>query len=291
MTGHTAAVPWQETAWNGISLQLPANWQPSVIYPDYLFFEQEGFPVFELKWQLLRGKFSVEKTFRQLRRSFPQTSRLSAWKIPPDIQSLLTDFTAAGFRVQEDNSRSYGLILFCPECRKVTLLQWRFDPLRQKNFFTTTLASFRDHSSDPDELWTIFDVRMLLPSDAQLRSHEFLPGRYILGFALNGTLTTLYRFKPAAALLDDTTLGGFGHSLTGRMPVAEEQNQAFWLYRARRLDLLLAKARRSPSWQWMRLRHDPGHNVILGVKAEGKPAADTDWLEKIYAHFTAIAVP
>lgn len=290
MTSQPSAAPGQEIGWNSLRFVLPADWQPTIIYPDYLFFEQEGFPVFELKWQLLSAKLSMEKLFRQLKVSLPQTSRLSIWKIPSDIQSLLTGFTATGFRVQEENGRSHGLILFCPECKKVSLLQWRLDPDKQRLFFTTTLETFRDHSNGPEELWAMYDVRMMLPVEARLRSHEFLPGRYTLGFDLRGTLITLYRFKPAAALLRESTLGEFGRTLLDRPPAAEEDDRVSWISRARGLEFLKAKARRQPLWQWMRLRHDSDHNVILGVKAEGRPAIDTDWLEKIYDNFIAIPV-
>jgi hypothetical protein len=278
---------WQDIGWNGVSLQLPHSWQPTIIYPSYLFFEDEGQAVFEIKWQQIRGKFSPRKNFVQIRETLKNGTQMDPWHIPPELQPLLAHYTVSGFQLQHENNRSHGLLLYCSKCRRATLVQWYFDPARRKNILQHILASLRDHPEGVEQAWSVFDIKTLLPVEAALQSHEFLPGRYTLCFELGSTTVTLYRFKPAAVLLQNKHIGEFGTPLLNREPVEAGNGWASWRYRAEGLELLLAKARRDPPWQWMRLWHDPEQNVILGVKAEGKPLTETDWLGKICANFTS----
>ena len=279
---------WQEIGWNGLFLTLPASWQPTVIYPDYLFFEQEGKPVLEIKWQQIHGRFSAEKILRQIKGTLKKQIRLEKWDIPQDIQLLLASYTFSGFQFQHEDNCRHGLVLFCPECRRTALLQWYIDPTAEKTTLTRILESFHDHPEGPDQLWSMYDVQAHVPVEVTLLSHEFLPGRYTLNFDFKGTAITMYRFKPAQVLLKGKNIGEFGKSLLNRPPVSEGNGRASWLYRAQGLELLLAKARRNPPWQWMRLWHEPEHNVILGVKAEGKRLTETGWLEKICENYISL---
>ena len=66
----TGVIPsWQDISWHGISFQVPATWQPVVILNNYLLFEDQYQPILELKWQQIKGSFSVERILKQLRNS------------------------------------------------------------------------------------------------------------------------------------------------------------------------------------------------------------------------------
>jgi hypothetical protein len=288
MIQESPASQWQDIGWNGLFFQLPASWQPTVIYPSYLFFEQAGMPALEIKWQQIRGEFSSSKNFAQRQGALKNGAQLYPWEIPPDLHSLLTSYEVAAFQLQNENSRSHGLLLYCPQCKQATLVQWYFEPESNKNILKQIFASFRDHPEGDEQTWSVFDIRTLLPANAALQAHEFLPGRYTLSFGLDGTAVTLYRFKPAVILLQNKQLGQFGTALLNREPLEEGNGWASWHHRAKGLELLLAKARRNPAWQWMRLWHEPEHNVIHGVKAEGKNVTDTGWLERICDNYVSI---
>lgn len=288
MTKELSQTGWQDRGWNGLFFQLPASWQPTVIYPAYLFFAREGNPALEIKWQQIRGRFAAEKILDQIRATLTNETRLSPWDLPPDLRPLLAGYTVSGFQLQHEHNCSHGLVLFCPGCGRATLLQWYIDIVGEKETLARILESFQDHSKGQDRLWSLYDIRTRLPAEATLRSHEFLPGRYTLCFEINDTAITLYRFKPAGILLHQKNIGQFGASLLNRPPLAEGNGWASWLYRAEGLKLLLVKARRNPPWQWMRLWHEPEHNAILGVRAEGKRPIETGWLEKICESYTSL---
>ena len=272
---------WQEIGWNGLVVQLPATWQPTVIYPAYLFFEHEGKPVFEIKWQNVRGRFSAEKALGQIQESLPKETRLNKWDLPEDLRQLVSSFTAEGFQLQQDNYLGHGLVLFCPACKQATLLQWYIETGKNRSLLVHILGSLKDHSETQEQLWSLYDIRAWLPADALLRSHEFLPGKYTLSFDYKGVVLTLYRYKPAAVLLEKESISEFGSKFMETKPMDEGNGWATWQTKAEGINLLLAKLRRKPLWNWMRLWHDPEHNVILGVKAEGKYSTKHDWLGKI----------
>ena len=180
------------------------------------------------------------------------------------------------------------MIIFCPECERATLVQWYFDAERETDLLGKILQSFRDHTNKSEQVWSIYDIKAILPVEAKLTKHEFLPGRYTLCFDIMGTQLTLYRFKPAAVLLEKKSVGEFGKDLLNFAQQAEGNGWASWQHASEGIDLLLAKLRRKPAWHWMRLWHDPKQNVILGVKAEGKRIAKTGWLDTICENFTSL---
>ncbi len=286
MIDGSSAVQWQDIGWNGTFLQIPASWQPTVIYPSYLFFEDEGQAIFEIKWQKIGGKFSIKKNLAQIQATL-KNGKLHTWEIPPDLQRLLTPYTVTGFQLLQENKSSHGMLLYCPTCKRVTLMQWHFDPESEKYILEKILASFRDHPKKAEQAWSVFDIRTLLPVEAVLQSHEFLPGRYTLCFELGVTSVTLYRFKPAAILLQNKDIGEFGTALINKKPLEVNNGKASWHYKAKGLERFLAKARSQPACQWMRLWHNHEQNVILGVKAEGKRFTETGWLEKICDNYTS----
>ncbi|MCL7487837.1 MAG: hypothetical protein M8357_06665 [Desulfobulbaceae bacterium] len=288
MTQDSPAAYWQDIGWNSLFLQLPPSWQPAVIYPAYLYFEQDGQPVLEVKWQKIHGRFSAAKILAQLGKSLEPGVEPEHWDLPEDLHSHLASYTVTGFQLRQEHSHSHGLVIFCPACNRVTLLQWYIDTIREHHQLARILGSFRDHSEGSDRLWTIYDIRAHLPGEAELQSHEFLPGRYTLCFDLKDTAITLYRFKPAAVLLNRKNIGEFGRSLMDRQPLEEDKDRAFWQFKAEGMELLLAKARRNPVFQWMRLWHEPRHNVILGIRAEGKRRMKSGILDRLCANYTSL---
>ena len=287
MTTEAHSSRWQQIGWNGLLFQLPETWQPTVIYPDYLFFEQEGTPVFEIKWQTAGGQFSPHNTLAQLDKSLPDEVRIDNWDLPPVFQQLFPTYTVSGFQIEHEKRYNNGMIIFCPRCDRIILVQWYIDTERNSEILSTIFRSIQDHTESTKQVWSIYDINVKLPKAVTLRKHEFVPGKYTLCFEYGKTTLTLYRFKPAAVILNNTSLGTFGQDLLDRHPKEEGEEMASWQYQARGIDLLLAKLRRKPLWNWMRLWHDPKQNVILGIKAEGKRLTDTGWLETVCENFTS----
>lgn len=278
---------WQEIGWNGITLQLPADWAPTVIHKAYLLFERAGQPVFELKWQERGGKFAPEGFLKRFQRSLGRNIPVKTWRVPEDLRQRLHPFNVNGFRFQQSTFFCHILLLFCPDCKRTILLRFYADPADDSETSGRILESLQDHPQQEDHLWAVYDIRGLLPRTADLQSSEFLPGRFTLTFSYAGAIITLYRFKPAAAILNRQRLEDFGVALGGRGEMAvKSSTHVSFTDRAAGLHLLRARIRSRPVWHWFQLWHIEDHNVILGVKGEGRRRQDTPLFEHIRRNFT-----
>ena len=84
-----SAEQWHEIAWDGVVLQLPRSWQPTVIHKSYLFFEQDGQPAFAIKWEQVRGRFSAKRIFNRLQQSLkPSKSVLTPWNVQDELPEI-----------------------------------------------------------------------------------------------------------------------------------------------------------------------------------------------------------
>ena len=290
MTSVSRLTKWQDIGWNGIVFKAPSSWQPTVIYPTYLFFEQGGAPVFEIKWQKVQGKFSLQKGIKQLEKTLPENATLVAKDLHSDLQQSLFTTNAAGFQIEKGNYSNDGIIIFCSECNHVILVQWYLNTPENKGLLSEIFQTLLDHYDNESQLLAVYDIRAKLPAQARLQNHELLPGKYTFNFELGAVALTLYRFKPATVLLKNSSLGIFGHNILEEAPQKENEQQALWNYRLHGINFLLAKLRRKPIAMWMRLRHDPDQNAILGIKAEGNNFNETDWLENICKNFISVNI-
>jgi hypothetical protein len=282
---------WQLIGWDGITVRVPPHWQPTVILRDYLFFEHEGRPVLEVKWQYAGRRFAPDRVLGKIGKTLRQgRSELREWNIPPALQETVSRFTVTGFQFREGPYDSRGLLLFCPICRRATLLRFYTPPHEEGPAMDQVLASFSDHPGNRDRLWAVYDISALLPAEAELQAHEFLVGRYTLTFSLDRSVLTLFRFKPAAALLRNRDLSAFGAPLAGpaRSAGSDDPGSFTWMEAASGSQRLLRRLQRKPVWTWLKLWHVQEENVILGIKGEGKqlPPA-TEIMEHIYHRYTA----
>lgn len=280
----------QEIAWDGVTFQLPAAWQATAIRNSYLFFEQDGQPVFEMKWEQTHGRFSPERILRKLHNALQKSDTVvSAWDIPPELQDHARKYSISGFEYHHDQLASLGLLLFCPTCKRATMFRFYRTHSQDMHILDTILQSFSDHDESLSKTWAMYDIRALLPAQAELQSHEFMAGRYTLSFEYNGSTITLYRFKPAAILLQNKNLEEFGSSLAGDAKYVDRKDDfsATWKYQASGLKRLSMPLLRKPAWICLQLWHIPEKNVILGVKGSGKRDLGNEFIEYIAANFIA----
>lgn len=283
------SLPGRFTAWNGIRLHVPESWHPAVILKDYLLFEEQYRPVFELKWQQIRGRFNPRRLISRLQKKQPD-QLLVDWELPPLWRQSLVRFSAHGLHWHGDGSEGYGALLYCRECSRAILLQFHGTVALDAPFVSELLGSLQDHTADQMQPWAIFDIRAELPVTATLLAQEFLPGRFTLSLDIDGQVLTLLRFKPAAELLRNQTLLQFGVDLTG-IPNTGTHDDPFTVqlqqYRIG-LHRLLAKLRRQPSDHSLYLRHITENNVILGIRAQGRRPIAPELLHAITSHFAPV---
>ena len=270
-------------------MEVPPGWQPKVILASYLLFEYEQQPVFEIKWQQARGRHQAGRILDKIAARLGKDDRLEPWDLPDQLQQTLDAFTATGFRLTVGSRRHHGIILYCSSCGRTSLLQFYDHPLNDRATLCRLLDTFTDHPPGDRQLWSIFDICASLPVQADLQSHEFVPGRYVLRFRLHSSDIFLYRFKPAKILLQSQTMESLGASLADcGAPVHRGSDGVTWWRRSRGAARLASWLRRQPAWCWLNLRHIPEYNVIMGVRGEGRGKCDREGLESISRSFAPL---
>lgn len=287
--------PVKEIGWDGLCFTVPANWDPAAIDRRYLLLEKAGAPQLALRWDLADRRFSPESALKRLGKRQPKTSGLaiSPADLPASWQKALGRYAHLGFRWQDGQTRSRGMVLKCRQCHRLCLLQGY--PDCPEPDLLRLLRSFADHPQGPDRLWAVFDMHARLPGAFNLQAHRFDPGGFWLDFLDAGTDTrlNLYRWSPASVLLRDRSLAGFVKS---RFPEAEPRTEGegvAWegpvLPTGWRRLLPGRMIRKERFWgrAWQRI----DCNRILAVCLQGAEPLDTGVGEAICRNYETIAIP
>jgi len=283
----------QDISWNGIRFQVPVSWQPVIILNNYLLFEDRYQPVLELKWQRIKGAFSVDRVLKKLRGSGSRKERITACHIPREWQQPLSRFhNSYAFHWQGEKNCGTGLLLHCPTCNLTTLLQFYPERPQRSDACLHLLQTLRCHRPGNDQHWSMYDIVFSLPAAANLQAQEFLTGRYKISFQLGDLLFDLLRFKPAKILLADSDLSGLGRQLFnpgGQQVSGRKENSllACWRQEGNRWQRFKAKLRRQQADHLLYLRHIPEHNVILGLQAKSNQPIDEMMAQTILQNYRA----
>ncbi len=263
---------WRRIGWDGIILQVPHDWHPAAVHPEYLLFEDEHRPICAIKWQQVKGSFNANKMLNKLANSLnPTAGGLRPLAMPASWHPHLKPFIHQGFSWQDSDQSGIGLLLFNRNTQRSILLQF-YGQEKHCSFAQHLLANLQDQQQQEHQLWSVFDICIDLPGEAKRTEHEFLPGSYRLHFTLAGHLLTYYRFKPAAELLRRQSLGDFGRTLVKGCTL-ERVDEPLLVQWGREVPpglRVLERLRKKPICASVRLWQIPEENVILGLKVEGK---------------------
>lgn len=295
---------WKEIGWNGICLSVPSTWEAGRVGERYILFEHESFPILELKWNKIKGKFSAEKHLKQLKSDYQKqqfVQEISTWLVPRSWYDILKCHEITGFQWQGNLFAGKGLILFCKNCRCATLLQFyeRLDGKRERIssiYKGKILSTFRDHTSNGLQLWSVFDIRTILPNHFKLIHHAFSPGAFELAFETDNYRISFYRWSPASLILFESDLKCYAekvfpfasHCLVSELlddseMIELESSPSISLWRK-----LRQKLRKKMIFKWARIWHVPMANRILAVKAESDKPLDFDLLRSFCSEYGII---
>ena len=289
---------WKEIGWNGIHFRAPADWQLAQIGARHLVLEDETAPTMEVKWSRVKGNFSHQTHLKRLTSLQKKQVRktFKAESIPADWETVLANFQVSGFSWQANTTHGRGVVLFCPSCRNATLIQFfQQKSIENLRVSSQVLDSFRDHRQDGQVLWSVYDIRAIVPQTYQLKRHRFEAGKYELDFADSNQHICLHRWALASVLLAEQDLVQLARTVAGfnqPEPVAGSMNgcaTAEWSL-APKTDWQrwLGRFKHKASYYWLGLWHLEEKNRILGVRAEGKKPLDTELLDKICSHYESI---
>jgi len=201
-------------AWNGISLALPACWQPMAVNATRLLFEDHFQPVFEISWgRPAVRRNALKRIHRRLNRiAADNKCSVMADPLPIKWRRALARFEFNGFRWRSAKIAAIGMVIYCPICGMTTLMQF-FHPLTLTeschDSIEAILAAFRDHDQKNKTFWALYDIQAKMPFEFQLVKHHFRTGLFQLDFKGKFARVTLYRFAPADVILKGQSLEEF----------------------------------------------------------------------------------
>jgi len=276
--------------------EAPEHWELEKVDAAYLLLAQEGVPTLELKWAEVNGAFDprahLRRLGRRVGRALPPKVRENP--LPPDWDEALCDYKRIGFSWQGPSMAGQGAVLYCPICRRATLVQFYKKPGRPNPpQARRLLASLRDHQDDGLVLWSLFDIRALIPEEFTLSGHRFDAGAFEMTFSLNKNRISLFRWGPAAVLLGKGDLIDFAHRMlhppASSTPTGGEGSltRVEW---ATGSDLKQPRGwrrwiRKRPPHQRLRVWQAVGRNRILGVRMLGSRSCDQTFFDRICAAY------
>ncbi|MEJ2429954.1 MAG: hypothetical protein P8075_13720 [Deltaproteobacteria bacterium] len=289
---------WKTVAWNGISMQVPSQWEVSSLAKSYLQMEDGVGPVLELKWQQVRGVFSHQDHLKKLARHSRSVAGLSFRQIslPEEWRQALRHFEAKCFEWQGGEINGKGVVLYCPASQQASLLQfYQQRDLGDSEVHLTVLDSFRDPCEWEHAMvrWSLFGLKALIPKSLELVRYRFQPGHYQLEFKDGRGWVDLKRWGPADLLLRESDLLHWFEKSCKELDwcrftgIREDNHQGRpALYGKSRgsespAARLWARVSRKFPNVWIRIWHLSSRNQILGVVARSFEPLDEHLLEKI----------
>jgi hypothetical protein len=265
----------KQLAWGGIAFSVPADWEPRRVAVNHLLLESRGAPIMEIKW----GAGGGRPLRRLARRVRGEGGAFRERPLPADWQAALAGLEGAAFEWEAAGRHAVGACVRCRECGTVSLVQFldRGSTPEHERRRVRVLASLSDHRRDGRVRWQLFDIAAELPAGLRLAASRFHPGRFEMSFRRGRTALTLWRFAPAEALLQGTTLADFTRAalaaagldfepatVNGFAGAAATVRPAGTAARlAARLGLIRRRA--------VRVWHVPASNRILAAELQGPP--------------------
>jgi hypothetical protein len=266
---------WADTAWNGLTLRHPAAWEVTRLERDQIQWSDGMRAALEVRWARLRGRYSAERVFKRFvrrarRKGLP---RLEPWSVPQSWQGALSRFRVSGFRWRLAGAEGRGLLVYCPHCRRQSLIQLHPCLAGQPQLLPPLLASYEDHPHGAEIPLSLFGIRARLPGGARLVQFRFEAGRYRLLWRQGSLRIGLHRWAPAGVVLERQTLTAFtarqfqmdpeGLHATHQNGFPAVEGKASSGYRLPAIFRSVLSQRRVRVW------HVPDHNSLLGVAVGG----------------------
>jgi hypothetical protein len=185
-------------AWAGLRFRLPAGWETGQLARDHGWLESHFKPALEFKTAYVQGHFSFRRHLKRLEQTSPL--RVRPTELPASWQPHLTAFQTQAFSWQGPRTAGDGVLIYCPECRRATLMQF-FRSTRTPSAVDTILASFDDHGRARQPTVAVYDIRVSVPDSLPLVQFRFDSGAFKLVFGGGDKRLTLWRWSPADVAL------------------------------------------------------------------------------------------
>ena len=202
--------------WDGISFEIPSNFEISGIDKKFLQLDNGEHPCIEMRWYEAGKTYKEKNYFRQLAKKIESSSgiKVESTVLPSSWKKPLTDYNSTAFYWQSDTTSGRGVMFYSASASRIMLVQFinKCDE-NIDNAATILFETLKFHNTESEIPWHVYDMSATLPSTYELESFEFKPGKFILSVADKNESISLYRFSPANIILKKQSLDTFSKEL------------------------------------------------------------------------------
>ena len=264
-------VVFKHIAWNGISMDVPMDWQVATLGVDHLSMEDNNGPALEITWA---GKFQPGRLETLMTRFVQRAQQRFAMAVVPlalplDRVTLDSGMDLAWFSWAASPSRGEGVLMGCSQCRRLFILRFfkgvenLSDGLMEK-----VVLSFKENCGKGPGHWELFGLELFTPEGFSLSNYSFRPGSFMMDFKARCQSLTAYSWGPAAFLLSTDNLEAVARK---RVDLPDTVPRAGWCDH----DPFLAWDWEGIAWplgflrqrQSFRIHHKRKINRIIGLKS------------------------
>ncbi|MCP4115890.1 MAG: hypothetical protein GY737_10880 [Desulfobacteraceae bacterium] len=264
------AALFKTIAWNGISLEVPGEWDLGAMGRNHLLFGENREPRLEVTWTEVLVWGSLEKQMKRFTVRVRKRLGITVSPLPVLFNQVNPDapVTLAGFSWKSAASRGRGGLVLCHRCRRIVMFRF-FDHYENlsDSLMKTIVGSYEDGCFRDRCSWQLFGLNLSTPDGFRLCRYSFRPGAFFMEFKAQGQGMTVYSWGPASFLLQGGGLEGFARQradLPDKIPVSGEgETGPFLVWEWQRFPWAFGLLQ---SYQGFRIWHHRTKNRILGLK-------------------------
>ncbi|WP_153307501.1 hypothetical protein [Desulfospira joergensenii] len=199
---------------------IPGSWEVERLDQTYMLIGEEESPKLEIKWTVSPRRFTLETYLKDFtaRTQKQLDIQIKEEAFPPLFSHPQGRFEFFFFSWQGGGAEGKGVVLFCNQCKKLSLVRF-FSGI---SFSSNSLAdrilqSYSDHPGGELSRWTIFGMDFSIPSAYALTDYRFQPGSFSMTFSSQKTSLTVFSWGPASFLLSKIDLNGFARQRLPRL--------------------------------------------------------------------------
>lgn len=213
----SSSAPWKPLAWNGIRLEVPADWDPARMGRRFLLLENEEGPTLSLRWEPISGHFDAQKTLHKLTRAVGADADVTPNDPPAIWRNALKSGGGPGPETYGFGWRDgAGVLLYWPDSNIAALAGFYGNPPQPTA--GPVLAALQPVAGKPTRPFQLYDIHARAPADLNLDRFQFVPGAFELAFSGTATRLLLHRWGPASMLVNGDGLLSFARRRLPSIP-------------------------------------------------------------------------
>ncbi len=283
----------KEICWNDIKLEIPPNLEVIVSGEHHLLFEIDFQPILEIRWDSSsknRKNLKIEKIIQRMEKEFGR--QVATVQLPNAILNNHVKYETTWLSWQDDHRLS-GAILRCRSCNTLFLIRFLSNHTTQRDTAFSVISSLDCHASNGNgSVWSIQDLRIIIPKSHLLQNYNLAPGLTRLTFSSPGNLLHICRIAPARERLKKQKLTVILKTLLNKQIIenytVKKEHTIEIQHHPTIFSQIIIRLRRQKPFCWARLWHNVERDRLQGVIMESIRPIDTEILQEVCENYAIL---